>query len=458
MKYYLMTLGCQMNMSDSERVASVLDAAGCVKVDTEEEANIIGILACSVRQKAIDKVYNKISVWNKWKNKKNLITFISGCMLPTDKERFLKLFDIVFTMPELPQLPRMLGEYGIANPLSLIAEPQTAVDEIKLFWKVKPKYDSSFEAFVPIQNGCNKFCTFCAVPYTRGREISRPSNEILQEVRELAEKGYKTITLLGQNVNSYGLDKNGQEISFAQLLEKVGQMGEEIDNEFWVYFTSPHPRDMTTDIFHTIAKYDCLGKQIHFPLQSGDEKVLIKMNRNHSVSKYRETMHALREILPQATVFTDIIVGFTDETDEQFENTRKVMEEFKYNMAYIAMYSPRPGAASYRWEDTVSLEEKKKRFAILSDELAKHTLEFNQSILGKTVKVLVREHDRKEGYLSGHTGGKLVIRFKSDNESLIGQIISLKITAAAKFSLEGELEENVESAVFSGQFSVSDKQ
>ena len=443
-----MTLGCQMNMSDSERVASVLDAAGCVKVETEEEANIIGILACSVRQKAIDKVYNKISVWNKWKNKKNLITFISGCMLPTDKERFLKLFDIVFTMPELPQLPRMLGEYGIANPMSLIAEPQSAVDEIKLFWKVKPKYDSSFEAFVPIQNGCNKFCTFCAVPYTRGREISRPSNEILQEVRELAEKGYKTITLLGQNVNSYGLDKNGHELSFAQLLEKVGQMGEEINNEFWVYFTSPHPRDMTTDIFHTIAKYECLGKQIHFPLQSGDEKVLIKMNRKHSVSKYRETMHALREILPQTTVFTDIIVGFTDETDEQLENTRKVMEEFKYNMAYIAMYSPRPGAASYRWEDTVSLEEKKKRFAILSDELAKHTLEYNQAMIGKTVKVLVREHDRKEGYLAGHTEGKLVIRFKSDNESLIGQIIPLKITAAAKFSLEGELEKNVESEVF----------
>ncbi len=450
-----MTLGCQMNMSDSERVASVLDAAGCVKVETEEEANIIGILACSVRQKAIDKVYNKISVWNKWKNKKNLITFISGCMLPTDKERFLKLFDIVFTMPELPQLPRMLGEYGISNPLSLTAEPQSAVDEIKLFWKVKPKYDSSFEAFVPIQNGCNKFCTFCAVPYTRGREISRPSDEILQEVKELAQKGYKTITLLGQNVNSYGLDKNGHEISFVQLLEKVGQLGDEIDNEFWVYFTSPHPRDMTTDIFHTIAKYECLGKQIHFPLQSGDEKVLIKMNRNHSLSKYRETMQALHEILPQATVFTDIIVGFTDETDEQLENTRKVMDEFKYNMAYIAMYSPRPGAASYRWEDTVSLEEKKKRFAILSDELAKHTLEYNKAMIGKTIKVLVREHDRKEGYLSGHTGGKLVIRFKSDNESLIGQIIQLKITAAAKFSLEGELVFSEQLAVNNDQLTVS---
>ncbi|MGQ1783543.1 tRNA (N6-isopentenyl adenosine(37)-C2)-methylthiotransferase MiaB [Saccharicrinis sp. GN24d3] len=439
MKYFLMTLGCQMNMSDSERVASVLDAAGCEKVETEEEANFIGILACSVRQKAIDKVYSRIAKWNKWKNKKNLVTFISGCMLPDDKERFLKLFDLVFTMPELPQLPRMLGEYGIANPLSLIAEPQSAVDEIKLFWKVKPKYDSNFEAFVPIQNGCNKFCTYCAVPYTRGREISRPSEEILEEVRILAEKGYKTITLLGQNVNSYGLDKNGDEIGFPELLEKVGQMGEEIDHEFWVYFTSPHPRDMTTDIFHTIAKYDCLGKQIHFPLQSGDEKVLIKMNRKHSLAKYRESMVALREILPQATVFTDIIVGFTDESDVQFENTRKVMEEFKYNMAYIAMYSPRPGAASYRWEDNIPLEEKKRRYAVLSEELSKHTFEYNKSLIGKTVKVLVREHDRKAGYLSGHTEGKLVIRFESNDESLIGQIIELKVTAAARFSLEGEL-------------------
>jgi len=442
-KYFLLTLGCQMNMSDSERVASVLDAAGCIKVDNEEDANIIGILACSVRQKAIDKVYNKIHKWNKWKNKKNLVTFISGCILPADKEKFLKLFDIVFGMPELPQLPNMLQEYGITNPLSLVSEPQSPADEIKLFWNVKPKYDSSFEAFIPIQNGCNKFCTYCAVPYTRGREISRSSEEILAEVKSLAEKGYKSITLLGQNVNSYGLDKHGEEITFAQLLEKIGQIGESVEHEFWVYFTSPHPMDMTDDIFHIIAKYDCLGKQIHFPLQSGDEKVLIKMNRKHSVEKYRETMQSLRRIIPEATVFTDIIVGFTDETEEQFENTRKAMEEFKYNMAYIAMYSPRPGAASYRWEDNIPIEEKKRRFAVLSDELQKHTYEYNKAQIGKTLKVLVREEDRKAGYLSGHTAGKIVIRFASDDKSLIGKIVDLKITDAARFSLEGELVKEV---------------
>ncbi|MCW3804700.1 tRNA (N6-isopentenyl adenosine(37)-C2)-methylthiotransferase MiaB [Plebeiibacterium marinum] len=441
MKYYLLTLGCQMNLSDSERVASVLNAAGYTKADNEEDANLIGILACSVRQKAIDKVYNKIFTWNKWKNKKNLITFISGCVLPADKERFLKLFDIVFAMPELPQFPKMLTEYGITSPMAIVPEPNNPIDEIQLFWDVKPKYDSSFEAFVPIQNGCNKFCTYCAVPYTRGREVSRPSDEILTEVKSLAEKGYKSITLLGQNVNSYGLDKHGEEITFAELLEKIGEIGEAINNEFWVYFTSPHPMDMTDDIFHIIAKYKCLGKQIHFPLQSGDEKVLIKMNRKHSVEKYRETMQSLRRILPQATVFTDIIVGFTDETEEQFENTRKAMAEFKYNMAYIAMYSPRPGATSYKWEDNITLDEKKRRYAVLSEELQKHTYEYNKSLIGKTLKVLVREQDRKPGYLSGHTDGKIVVRLASDNKELIGQIVELKITSAARFSIEGELVE-----------------
>ncbi len=439
MKYYLLTLGCQMNLSDSERVASVLNGVGCQKVDSEEEADLIGILSCSVRQKAIDKVYSKIAKWNKWKNKKSLVTFISGCMLPSDKERFLKLFDIVFTMPELAQLPRMLSEYGVVNPMSLYSEPHNYNNDINFFWNVKPKYNSKFEAFVPIQNGCNKFCTYCAVPYTRGREISRPSQEILEEVENLIYNDYKTITLLGQNVNSYGLDKKGNELSFPQLLEKIGEMGEKSGKEFWVYFTSPHPRDMTNDIFDIIAKYDCLGKQIHFPIQSGDETVLKKMNRKHSLEKYRQTMVALREKLPQATVFTDIIVGFTDETEEQFENTRKAMAEFKYNMAYIAMYSPRPGAASFKWEDNVKLEEKKRRYAVLSEELQKYTSVYNANMVGKTIKVLVREKDRKAGFLSGHTGGKIVIRFQSDDDSLIGKIVDVKVTQSANFSLQGEL-------------------
>ncbi len=439
MKYHLVTLGCQMNQSDSERVKRVLEGMGAQWTDNEQDANIIGILACSVRQKAIDKVYSKIAAWNKRKASHNLITFISGCILPADKKKFLKLFDIVFAMRELPQLPQMLSQYGITTPAGLERDNLNPKEEINFFWKVKPKYNSTFEAFIPIQNGCDKFCSFCAVPYTRGREVSRPSQEIIDEVQNLVDKGYKTITLLGQNVNSYGLDKKGDELSFASLLDKIGQIGQKTDKRFWVYFTSPHPRDMGREVIEVIAKYECLAKQIHLPIQSGDDKVLIKMNRKHSVKKYRESVDAIRELIPQATLFTDIIVGFSGETDEQFLNTRKALKEFQYNMAYIAMYSKRPGAASYSWPDDVELKTKKERLALLSEDLAEVASAYNAAMVGHIYPVLVRDTDRKSGYLSAQTEGKITVRFPSEDKALIGQIIDVKITSASNFSVEGEL-------------------
>ena len=254
-KYHLVTLGCQMNMSDSERVRAVLDGLGYIWTDKEEEAGLVGILACSVRQKAIDKVYNRISKWNKWKDKRNLITFVSGCLLPADRDKFLKLFDLVFPMSELNQFPDMIRQYGVVTPFGLEQEHSSEKEVIKKaqaipdfvspkkiefntgkkmselnihiedFWDVEPNYASNFEAFIPIQNGCDKFCTFCAVPYTRGREVSRSSEDILNELKRIVDQGFKSITLLGQNVNSYGLDKGDEEISFTELLESLFKSG-----------------------------------------------------------------------------------------------------------------------------------------------------------------------------------------------------------------------------------------
>ena len=439
MKYHLITLGCQMNLSDSERVISVLDNGGYTWTDNEEEAGLIGILACSVRQKAIDKVYSRIHKWNKWKNHKNLITFISGCILPNDHEKFLKLFDITFQMKDLPKLPEMISRYGITTPVHLKTGIDPHNENIEEFWNVKPSYQSDFEAYIPIQNGCDKFCSFCAVPFTRGREVSRPSKDILAEVVLLVSQGYKSITLLGQNVNSYGLDKKGEEITFSELLREVGELGNRMNKEFWVYFTSPHPRDMTDEVIEVIAQYPVLAKQIHLPMQSGDDKVLIRMNRKHNMEKYRQIVHSIRRILPQATLFTDIIVGFTGEKQEQFENTRKAMEEFKFNMAYTAMYSPRPGATSHRWDDDVPLEEKKRRLHELTEELRKHNRIYNQNLIGKTMRVLVRGEDRKDGFLSALTEGKLIVRFPAEGENLTGQFADVKITSASDFSLEGKL-------------------
>jgi tRNA-2-methylthio-N6-dimethylallyladenosine synthase len=474
MKYHIVTLGCQMNKSDSERVNSVIEEMGYSWTEKEEDAELLGVISCSVRQKAIDKVYTKIHKWNTWKNKRNLVTFVTGCVLPADREKFLKQFDVIFQVSELVEFPNMLRQYGVVTPFSIGFKKATVDDpeiddaakpgfstliidkhkrtivgrpvlmnqpekRIANFWNIQPHYQSDFEAFIPIQNGCDKFCAFCAVPYTRGREISRPADEILAELKALVQKGYKSITLLGQNVNSYGRDKKGEEISFPALLRKIGEYGDACGKDFWVYFTSPHPRDMTDEVLEVIAEYKCLAKQIHLPLQSGDNDVLQRMNRNHTLNDYLKIVGSIKKINPEATIFTDIIVGFAGETDEQFQNTYRAMEEIRFNMAYIARYSPRPGSASSRWDDDVSHETKKQRLHDLSTLLQSHSYDHNKEMAGKSYKVLVIGSDRKGGHLSGLTEGKIIVRFASGDKSLIGQFVDVKITSAADFSVEGEL-------------------
>ncbi len=442
MKCCIVTLGCQMNQSDSERIRSVIEGMGYEMTTVEEEASLIGVVACSVRQKAIDKVYGKIQKWNQWKNEKPLITFVSGCILESDEQKFLKLFDLVFRMNELPELPNLLHQCGVATEFS-DRHPFNDFereDERTDFWQIAPAYSSEFEAYVPIQNGCNKFCSYCAVPYTRGREVSRASGEILAEVQRLVDKGVKSITLLGQNVNSYGLDKKGEEISFAELLRKVGALGEKSGREFWVYFTSPHPRDMTRDVIEAIADYDCLAKQIHLPVQSGDEELLRRMNRNHSIEAYLKIIEDIRELLPTATIFTDIIVGFSGETDEQLENSAALMEKVGFNMAYIAKYSPRVGARSAEWEDDITPPQKRERLARLTEVLKRTSLAYNETLLGKSVRVLIEAKDKRmEGALTGRTEGKLPIRILNAPDELIGTFQDVEITSVAELSLTGRI-------------------
>jgi tRNA-2-methylthio-N6-dimethylallyladenosine synthase len=466
MKYFVLTLGCQMNISDSERLTTVLDKMGYSPVENEEEADLLGVIACSVRQKAIDKVYMKIHKWNRLKERRPVVTFLTGCVLPADREKFLKLFDLIFTTNEIPDLPVILSQYGIVTPYALTGhrkevpaaqaqkeafpsltaiarEKATEEDRSVLdrLWEIAPTFHSPFEAFVPIQNGCDKFCTYCAVPFTRGREVSRPSGEVVAEIETLLERGYRSITLLGQNVNSYGLDKKGHELSFAELLDEIGRRADATGRRIWIYFTSPHPRDMGRDVTDVIARHDSLAKQIHLPLQSGDDEILRRMNRKHTVADYREIIRYLRKRLPQATLFTDIITGFPGETEEQFENTRKVLEEMAFNMAYIAIYSPRPGTVSARWKDDVPMKVKKVRMHRLTEVLEHGALTANQTLLERSLPVLVTGKDRKNGYLSGHTEGRIPVRFASPagDTSLIGRFVEVRITSVTPFSIEGEL-------------------
>ncbi len=441
MKYCLLHLGCQMNQSDAERARAVFEGMGYERTDLEEEAEVVGLVACSVRQKAIDKVYARIATWNSWKGRKSLLTFATGCILPADREKFLTLFDLVFDITELPQLPDMIRQYGVVTPGAAdgLLPAGSREDRSLGYWRIKPRYSSGFDAYVPIQNGCDKYCTFCAVPYTRGREVSRPSDEILREVEGLVDRGFASLTLLGQNVNSYGQDRRGGELTFAELLDGVGQICDASGREVRVYFTSPYPRDMTEDVLHIIARRPSLAKQIHLPLQSGDDRVLVRMNRNYQMEEYRDRVRAIRAILPQATLFTDIIVGFSGESEEQFENTRRAMQEFQYDMAYIAMYSPRPGAASSDWADDVSHAEKSRRLHALNAELQRIASAHTRAMIGRTWRVLVEGPDRKKGSLAGRTEGRIPVRFASSDLTLVGRFVSVTVTSAAPLSVEGAL-------------------
>lgn len=436
MKYHIVVLGCQMNISDSERVRTVFDNLGYTFTEEEDEADILGVVACSVRQKAIDKVYARIHKWNKIKKKqdKNILTFLSGCVLESDEKKFLKTFDFVFKMGDLDKLPDMISTYGITT-----SETLKKRNNLTDFWEINPHYGNTFDAYVPIQNGCNNFCSYCAVPYTRGRELSRRSADIIREVKNLVEKGYKQITLLGQNVNSYGSDKNGEEITFPELLDSLGEYGDSSEKEFLLYFTAPHPKDFSEELLHIMSRHKCLAKWVHFPIQSGDNSILKSMNRNYTVEEYALSVDKIRRILPDATLFTDIIVGFSGETEEAFLNTKSAIERFRYNMCYIAIYSPRPGAESHKWEDNIELDEKKKRLHRLSDVMMETSLEYNKKLLGKKMRVLLTGKDRKGEYYQGFTEGRIVTRVKIENNDLVGKFVNVEVTDVISMSIEGVL-------------------
>jgi tRNA-2-methylthio-N6-dimethylallyladenosine synthase len=277
------------------------------------------------------------------------------------------------------------------------------------------------------------------VPYTRGREVSRPSNDILTQLEHLIDAGYKSITLLGQNVNSYGQDRGGKELGFASLLEEAGKLALHKGKECWIYYTSPHPRDMNEDVIQVMSRYKHIAKQVHLPMQSGDDKVLVKMNRNHSMDRYRRLVQLIRKHMPEATLFTDIITGFTGESEEQHQATLEAMKEFRFNMAYVAQYSPRPGAASYRWEDTVPREVKKRRMHELNAILEDTAMEDNMRRIGRSHRVLVTGPDRKPGYFKGLTEGKVNLRFPSTQQSLVGSFVEVRTERSNGLSLEGHL-------------------
>jgi len=342
--YYIFTLGCQMNENDSERIAAVLDSCGLKPAD-EKKADLIIVNACSVRQKPIDRIWGKIKVWKERKNPPKI--YLTGCVLDSDRRKLEKRVDEIFEIDDLASLPKLLN---LTSPITKHLSPN-------IYFAVQPARQNTKSAFVPIMTGCNNFCSYCVVPYTRGREHSRPAEEILCEIKKAIKQGYSKITLLGQNVNSYQSNSD----NFVDLLKKIIAL----PADFEIDFLSPHPKDFSSDLIVLIARSDKLSKQIHFPVQSGDDQILRKMNRGYTASQYLKLISKLRSHISNLTLSTDIIVGFPGETKKAFQTTVNLVKKAKFNKAYIAMYSPRPGTAAYRLKDDVPRDEKKRRWKIL---------------------------------------------------------------------------------------------
>ncbi len=419
MKYHIIIFGCQMNISDAERVASVLETMKYKEAKNINEADIIAIVMCSVRQSAVDRIFGLIEKLKKLDKKPT--TVLTGCILKKDRKKFIEKFDYVLDIKDIKKMPQIL------KPTSYKVSDGTHC-KIDNYLDIAPKYSSKFSANVPIMTGCNNFCSYCVVPYSRQREISRPAEEIISEIKKLVRKGYKEIWLLGQNVNSY---KNGK-INFPKLLK----MANNIPGNFWIRFTSSHPKDFNNEVINTMAIGEKITPYLNLPIQSGDDKILKAMNRHYTVKDYKNKIKALRKKIPDICLSTDIIVGFPGETKKQFENTAKLFRDIKYDMAYINKYSARAETAASKLKDNVSIIEKKRREKLLTKILKQTALEKNKKIIGKTVEVLV--DSKKDKRLFGRTKEYKNIEFNSD-KNLIGKFIKLKVIDATPWKIKGKL-------------------
>ena len=447
LKYNILTFGCQLNENDSEKLCGMLEEMGYTKTEKPEEADIALFNTCCVRENAEDKLFGKLGELKRLKEQKGLIIAIGGCMMQekhiTDKiKESYPFVDIIFGTHTLHKFPEDLYK---------TIEEKRKIEDIldidgKVYEGLPIRRSSKTKASVTIMNGCNNFCSYCIVPYVRGRERSRQPRDIINEVRELAKNGYKEITLLGQNVNSYLRVEKEKKIefeeyegvnSFATLLRAINK----IDGIERIRFVSPHPKDFTDDVIEQIADCEKVCKLIHLPLQSGNTKVLKEMNRKYTKEQYLELVEKMKNKIPNLTLSTDIIVGFPGETDEEFEDTLDVVRKVKFEQVFMFIYSRRVGTPGDKMENQIPEEIKHKRFDKLKALVESQIEENNQKYVGTIQKVLVEgESKNNKNMLSGRTDSNKVVIFEGSKD-LIDKTIDLKIVSEHMWYLKGELEE-----------------
>ena len=433
-KYHVITYGCQMNVHDSENISAILEDLKYTQTDDVDNADIIVINTCAIRENAHNKVVGMLGrIKHLKETKKDIITVFCGCMAQEEsianmlKDKY-KWVDIVFGTHNIHKLPIYLSD--------LYKEKKQEIEvysiEGDVYEGIPVKRDSKYKAWVNIMYGCDKFCSYCIVPYTRGKQRSRLPEDVLNEVKKLKSDGYMEITLLGQNVNAYGKDLN---ISYnmANLLRDVANIG--IPR---VRFITSHPWDFTDEMIDVISKYSNIMPYIHLPIQSGSNKILAMMRRRYTKESYIELFNKIKKKIPNVAISTDIIVGFPGETEEDFKETLDVVNTLKYDLAYTFIFSKREGTPASLMKDDTSMDEKKERLARLNDKVNEYANMNNMKYKDKIVDVLIEDYSEKEGYLMGYTDTMKLVNVKASDEYL-GKIVKVKITDVKTWSLDGEV-------------------
>lgn len=433
-KCYIKTYGCQANVLDSQNILGILKELGYTPVDDPFDSDIIILNTCAVRENAEDKVFGEVGALKKYKNQHpDSIIAVCGCMIqqPHVVNKLKTIYsqvDLMFGTHNIHHLPSLLDEviFEKKRIIEVFSKEGEVIEHLPIV------RENNIKAFVNIQFGCDKFCSYCIVPYTRGKQRSRTKEDILNECYELVKQGFKEITLLGQNVNAYGKDLYS-DYSFASLLEDVAKT-----NIPRLRFMTSHPWDFTQQMFEVISKYPNIMPYIHLPLQSGSDSVLRRMGRRYTSSEYMTLVDNLKKTIPNVALSTDIIVGFPNETEEEFMDTMKMVEYCQYDSAFTFIYSPRIGTPASKIVDKVSDEEKHRRFEMLVKRINEIGVKKYAEVVGKTVEVLVEGVSKKdESILSGYTKDMKLVNFVGD-ASHVGQFVNVKITSGHLFYLSGE--------------------
>jgi tRNA-2-methylthio-N6-dimethylallyladenosine synthase len=435
-KVFIVTHGCQMNEYDSSRMLDLLREHDNMELaESAEEADVLLLNTCSIREKAQEKVFHQLGRWKALKHKNpDLKIAVGGCVASQEGEligRRAPYVDVVFGPQTLHRLPELLETPRKGSPVVDISFP-----EIEKFDRLPQPTVESSQAYLTVQEGCSKYCAFCVVPYTRGEEVSRPMDDVLAEAVHLAEQGVKEINLLGQNVNAYrGRTHDGKIVDLATLITILAA----IDGIERIRFTTSHPMEFSQNLIDTYATVPKLVSHLHLPIQSGSDRILSLMKRNHTALEYKSIIRKLRAIRPEISISSDFIVGFPGETEQDFADTMKLIGEIGFDHSYSFVYSARPGTPAADLADDTPESVKKQRLAILQDRILQNANRISQGMVGKVEKVLVTGPSKKDpGELQGRTENNRIVNFHTDQQ-VTGQIVDIRIIAALPNSLRGEL-------------------